>query len=250
MRLIKCQKCGKTIEADGEKCFCPECRKKLKSESWLRECECRTCGKRFWGGPASRYCPECRAERIKQQTKECRERKRAGTVRHIGSKDICLVCGKEYTVEGGLQKYCPDCAEEAIREKDRKKSVEWNRQHKDRMEKIEQERKDARKICKVCGAQFRSGKPDVTCSPSCAKALLTYRRAMTDFRRGHQNTAPDMDKIRERLSRQSGVKGVTRSPNGTRWRAKWQNKYLGTYDTVEEAAEAIEKYKSTLHDPD
>jgi hypothetical protein len=38
----------------------------------------------------------------------------------------------------------------------------------------------------------------------------------------------------------SGAKGVTR--NGKRWQAKVLNKYLGTFDTVEEARTACQEY--------
>ena len=76
---------------------------------------CRSCGISFKGGPRAWYCPNCRAERKKEQSQRC---KREGPRRPLGSKDVCKNCGKEYTVECGLQMYCPDCQPEMHRKLD------------------------------------------------------------------------------------------------------------------------------------
>lgn len=70
---------------------------------------CRTCGRNFKGGPRAWYCPECREERKKERAAKYRKGK---PKRPLGSKDFCQNCGKEYTVESGLQKYCPECQPE------------------------------------------------------------------------------------------------------------------------------------------
>ena len=57
---------------------------------------------------------------------------------------------------------------------------------------------------------------------------------------------PTMEKIIEYQQRQSGVKGVSRSKSGNRWIAHVGGKHIGTYDTIEEAAKAVEKAKKEL----
>lgn len=57
---------------------------------------CRTCGVSFRGGPRAWYCPDCRRERERERKKHYNS---SGFARHIGQIDICLNCGKEYTVD-------------------------------------------------------------------------------------------------------------------------------------------------------
>lgn len=89
---------------------------------------CRQCGAVFPGGPRAWYCPSCRRER---QREASRRHKANGTSRALGSTDLCMVCGKPYTVNSGQQKYCPDCAYDAVRAVDRQASRAWNHAHKD-----------------------------------------------------------------------------------------------------------------------
>lgn len=70
---------------------------------------CRTCSMSFKGGPRAWYCPDCRKERLKERKAKYN---RGEFKRHLGEKDICKNCGKEYIVESGMQKYCPDCQAE------------------------------------------------------------------------------------------------------------------------------------------
>ena len=83
---------------------------------------CRMCGRTFSGGPRAWYCPECRIERNKATG---RDHKKHGTSRPLGSKDICLNCGKKYIVNGGLQKYCPDCREEMRKKVDNEQGTAY-----------------------------------------------------------------------------------------------------------------------------
>lgn len=72
---------------------------------------CSTCKIEFMGGTRAIFCPSCRAERIRQRDREKHQRQRAGTLRKIGSTDLCDKCGRTYTVTGGYQKFCPVCSE-------------------------------------------------------------------------------------------------------------------------------------------
>jgi hypothetical protein len=75
----------------------------------LKPKTCTTCSTIFTGGSTAKYCPSCRAERIRQHDRERHQRKLAGTLRKIGSIDLCANCGTEYEVKGGYQKYCEPC---------------------------------------------------------------------------------------------------------------------------------------------
>lgn len=75
---------------------------------------CVDCGKTFIGTPSSQRCPACRAVREQEYRRAHKEKKEQGTVRRFGSTDVCPICGKSYTVVGGLQKYCSaDCRRKA-----------------------------------------------------------------------------------------------------------------------------------------
>lgn len=75
----------------------------------MHERICRFCGNSFLGGSRAWYCPDCKIIRRQKLQKEYYAKK-AVTARKIGSVDICEICGKEYIVNGGLQKYCKNCA--------------------------------------------------------------------------------------------------------------------------------------------
>lgn len=244
MRTIKCWSCGQIVQVTGESALCPNCHKELKAASTLRDRVCRTCGAIFSGGPRAWYCPDCRAERAKAANREYKARAKAGNARQIGSTDICQICGKEYTVTGGLQRYCPQCAPDAVREIDRAQSREWMAEHREEAVSRKKEIAQNRRVCKVCKKVFYSNKPAVTCSVECKKVLKSYNQSMSDHKR-RGSPAPTLEAVAERLSKQSGVPGVSRSRNGTRWIARYQNKHIGTFDTIEDAAKAIEERKNT-----
>lgn len=244
MRTIKCQGCGQIVKVSGTAAFCPLCRAELAANSTLRERTCRACGAVFEGGPRAWYCPQCRAERAKVATREYKARATAGKTRQIGSIDICHICGKEYIVNGSNQQYCPQCAQDAVRQIDRAQSRAWIAEHRESSKARKKERAKNRRVCEVCGNVFYSDKPSVTCSPECAKILRSYRQAMADHKR-RGSPAPTIDSVADRLAKQSGVPGVIRSRTGKRWVARADNKHLGTYDTIEAAAQAIQDYSAS-----
>ena len=241
MRIIKCWHCGQIIQANKEVTLCPNCQAELKASSTLRQRTCRSCGAEFTGGPRAWYCPSCRVERTKAAARAYKARSKFGKARKIGSTDICQVCGKEYTVEGGNQRYCPDCAPEVIRKIDQAQSRAWMADNRESARDRKKERAKNRKVCAVCGNSFYSNTPAVTCSEKCAKIMRSYHQAMADHKR-RGTPAPTIEGVADRLSRKSGIPGVSRSRNGLRWVARADNKHLGTYDSVEAAAQAIKDY--------
>lgn len=94
------------------------------------------------GGGRAYFCPECRKERQKEQNKRCKERRRAGTSRQLGSTDICKRCGSEYVVSGGLQQFCPECSKNVELERNRKRALDA---YNGRREQINAERTKQRK---------------------------------------------------------------------------------------------------------
>lgn len=234
MRTIKCARCGKILQASGEITMCGECRAVAKRETVLRPRICKTCGVQFVGGPRAWYCPSCRAERVKARRKQQKT-----PSRKLGSIDYCEICGKEYIVQGGLQRYCPDCKAEAVAVKDRAQGRAYMQEHKQKYYERKRENQKNRKVCVVCGKPFWTGNTNVTCSAHCAAILKSQKQREADFRRGRRRTTEPY----ESALPQSGIVGVTARRNG-KWQACYKQKYLGIYNTIEDAARAIEQEKA------
>lgn len=162
MRLKQCRLCGAAFEGTEYQQVCPTCLAAQRATT-RRPRTCQTCGVTFSGGPSARYCPDCRAARAKERAAHYRK---FGPARQLGSTDTCVLCGKEYIVNGGLQRYCPDCAPDIYRELDRAASIKWNREHKDRMQEL---KRSNIRLCVVCGKQIKQGQghQGSTCSPEC-----------------------------------------------------------------------------------
>lgn len=241
MRLRSCKKCGKEYRTDRpDTYFCPECSKESRKSAPIRDRVCRECGVTFPGGPRAWYCQSCRAERTKEAAKRYHKN---GAARKIGSMDHCERCGAEYTVESGRQRYCKACAEEATRENVHAHKRMYMEEHKETFNEHKRIMRQDRKVCAVCGAVFDADTVTVTCSEACAAELRRLRQAEADFRRGKRKTQPGV-KYDSGLPK-SGVVGVTARRNG-KWQAAYKGNYIGVFDTVDEAAEAIEAYKDTL----
>lgn len=241
MRLRSCKRCGKPYETDRpDTIFCPACSAASHKSAPVRTRVCRQCGVTFPGGPRAWYCPACRDERRREADKR---RKRSGPSRPLGSVDICKRCGKEYPVEGSRQMYCKDCAEIAVTEKVRAHKRDYNEANRDALNDHKREVRVFRKVCVICGAVFDADTPTVTCSPECAKKLRKLRQDETDIRRGRRKTPAGV--AYDSGLPKSGIVGVTASRNG-KWRAAYKGKYLGIFQSIPEAAAAIEKYKEEL----
>lgn len=99
------------------------------------------------------------------------------------------------------------------------------------------------RICPICGKEFEKHSTRVTCSPECEKEYRRIKQNKADIRRGKRKTPADQ-KYNSGLPR-SGVVGVTYHRQSGKWQATYKGKYIGLCDTIEQAAEAIEKYKFT-----
>lgn len=168
-----CKYCGSGYSGDPGSTACPVCVAKLRS-STIRDRVCRTCGTVFPGGPRAWYCPDCRADRKKSAD---RRFKQSGPARKLGSSDLCLVCGKPYTVTSGLQKYCPDCAPDAVKAIDREQSRQWAAENTTPAQRREERQAySAPRRCAVCGKEFIPDDSSHTCSKSC-QAVYARQRA-------------------------------------------------------------------------
>lgn len=186
MRLKKCIVCGKLFQARPDQAKCEDCIAAARATT-LRPRVCRQCGVTFDGGPRAWYCPDCRVER--QRIRNAARRK-TGARRTLGSIDKCVVCGKEYVVEAGLQKYCKDCAPAAIRAVDREQSKKWNREN-GYYEARRAQGRNGIKICVICGGVIPPGSNSVTCSPECHQQRIRISWAEADQKRGINATTPE-----------------------------------------------------------
>lgn len=160
---------------------------------------CATCGIGFLGGTTAKYCPHCRAERIRENDRRRHQRKLAGKIRHIGSIDLCNLCGKPYEVKSGQQKYCNSCSaaetkrrahelwvaeyynDPAKRKKYQQCARQWAELHKGRMAEISRNNyernleqiKDRRR--KMHGVKLRSLGRTEAC-PKCGNGFIVRER--------------------------------------------------------------------------
>ena len=240
MRQRICKNCGKAfVVPTGKTAYlCEECAKKSKSNSVIRERKCKICGASFMGYPRSFFCPECSAERKKQQKKIYNRRKPS---RPLGSVDTCEACGKEYIVKSGLQKYCPDCAENRVRENIRLHKREYMAENLEKSEKLKAETRGKRYICPICGKEFEKHTSAATCSAECEKELHRRRQNRADIKRGKRKT-PEDQRYNSGLPK-SGIIGITYHRQSGKWQATKNRKYIGLYDTVKQAEEALREGK-------
>lgn len=145
---------------------------------------CPDCGAVVEVPIKSKRCRPCQDEANRRADRACKERRRLGKTRPIGSTDLCARCGKPYTVNGSLQRYCPICAPIATSENDRAASRAWNKAHYSTPEAHDARNAGRRrpvpdpKVCPICGTTFiPSSMHDVYCSPECLAAAQKQQNA-------------------------------------------------------------------------
>lgn len=181
MRQHICKNCGKIYLTDKpDSTVCPACAVAIRKDV-SRIKVCAMCGKEFVGYPRSKYCAQCRP--IAQRDADKRRRKN-GTVRPIGSTDLCANCGKPYTVTGSLQRYCPECAKTVVHENVKAAKRKHRAENADKINASRSERRKDRRVCAICGKPFSANIPTVTCSPECAAELKRQKQARADVKRG------------------------------------------------------------------
>lgn len=181
MRIEKtCVVCGAPLPPRRQR-YCSEAcslafeRRRAKDEykptgrpSLYRDKICPDCGVSFVGHIKTKRCKSCQAEADRKHDRECKQRAALGKVRRLGSIDLCEICGKPYTVNGGKQRYCSTCAPIA----NRKIHNDFNRAYYSYPANAA--RKSASRLrdpmsytCEVCGATFSSRAFSLTCSADC-----------------------------------------------------------------------------------
>lgn len=239
MRLKVCKNCGRVFQTETdhyEVYMCPECSKQINKDRVKQEKTCIICGATFTGYIGSLYCENCRAKVIEENN---RAYKKMGPRRPLGSIDYCQKCGAEYVVNSGKQKYCPECAAEAVRENIRKHNREYNRKNKDHLKENKVKMKADGYVCVICGKPFDKKSTTVTCSPECAKELKRRRQAESDLKRGKRKTP--LDQVKKSTKPKSGIVGITWHQG--KWQVVYKKHYIGIFENIEEAKEALEDYK-------
>lgn len=242
MRIRHCKRCGAQFQSDKpDTCLCPVCRKKAKQDSVIRDRVCQQCGKAFPGGPRAWYCPDCREIRRKESAAR---RSKEGTIRSLGSIDHCEICGGEYIVNSSRQRYCKSCAAEAVRQKVNPHKAEYAKENMARLKEQQKELRKDRTVCLICGKVFTASTATVTCSDACAAELRKLRQRESEYRTGRRKSDPSVYPVSD--CQKSGIPGVTWSHG--KWQATVKRKYIGVFDSVEDAARAIQKYKEENND--
>ncbi len=241
LRQIKCRNCGTIFLTDKqESSLCPECVKEIRKKAVYREHNCIDCGRQFMGYPKSKRCPECQAKINRERNKKY---KKNGPERKLGGEDFCQNCGKPYIVNSGRQKYCPECAEIVVRETLNKGKREWIKEHRDPEKRRENQKE--RRVCVVCGKNFSSPLPTITCSPECAKEQKRRKQAIADVKRGRLNPARILSKM-PHPNPQSGIRGITWHQG--KWQLQIKGKYIGIYNTIDEATAVKKSMEEKQHE--
>lgn len=178
--IRKCPECGKMFPGNGDSRLCPECVRESRKQGVIRDRICVDCGASFPGGPRAKRCPECRIIARRENSKNF---KREGPRRPLGSTDTCLLCGKEYIVEGGRQKYCRSCRRDGTLLWQRKHKKEYNKRP-EQIKAKRQSREERQKVCKYCLRVFWSNVSSNYCSDYCRKQQERIRYCKCDIARG------------------------------------------------------------------
>lgn len=202
-----CPVCGNPI-IPPRKVYCsPACAKQAKLEKRKRARPhrkkpgspvyypriCPDCGKEYMGHIKSVRCPDCQTEADRRNGLQYRQRRASGNVRKIGSTDLCIACGKPYTVSGSRQRYCSECASTEVTKNLRSISRTRYRETYSSPEKREKRNANRRKPwqseipCSVCGKPFIPSHPRQTiCSDRCHTIRKRENQKRADSKR-HRN---------------------------------------------------------------
>lgn len=101
--------------------------------------KCRSCGSEFIGGPRAWYCPVCREKRKKEADRQAKVRQKSKAYIPLGTIIQCEMCGIDIIKKSGRQKYCAECGKIHLKKVDNQQSLEWNKNHPDKMKKINKE---------------------------------------------------------------------------------------------------------------
>lgn len=240
MRLIRCKKCGTEFETDRQgKYLCDACALASRRASVFRARTCIDCGTSFMGYPKSKRCSACASE---MQRSRYRDYHRNGPKRPLGSTDICQKCGETYIVDGGNQRYCKKCADAAIHENTKASKRSYQANNYQQQKEHRKAMMTDRKVCIICGKAFSDGTPTVTCSEACAKENARRKWIKIDYNRGRRSSN-DITPYDSGLPK-SGIVGVSYCRKTGKWQASVKGKYIGVFETIEDASAAIEKYKA------
>lgn len=193
-----CQVCGEAFYGGTGHFYCPSCAKAKRLDTVIRTRICQLCGSEFLGGPSAKRCPKCAVEARREVQREYRKH---GVMRPLGSLDKCIVCGKEYIVNGGSQKYCPGCRREAGLKKQRERI---RKDPAEQLAKQQERRRQLQKVCVYCMRTFKSSTSTNTCSDFCREENKKLKLCQSRFNRGlkcnYEELLNSREKYREEVS--------------------------------------------------
>lgn len=114
-------------------------------------------------------------------------------------------------------------------------------ENKEKIKSLKADTRGKRYICAICGREYEKQTNQVTCSPECERELRRRRQNRADIKRGKRKI-PEDQRYNSGLPK-SGIVGVTYHKQSGKWQAQYKGKYIGLYDDVGQASEAIEKHK-------
>lgn len=244
----KCKKCGEVYwTKSNDSYLCPKCAEENRKSGVYQNRICATCGVTFLGYPRSKYCPDCAKAAKLEASKRCRERKKDGKVRELGSTDICQHCGKPYIVTSGLQCYCPDCSKYVVADNIRQHKREYMEQNRQRFNDHHREMRKERRVCVICGKTFDSPTRTSVCSADCAAEQLRRNNVRGNVKAGRAKPIRLLGP-RGPVNPQTGIPGIHLHPKTGKWELVLNGKYCGLYDTVAEASEARDEILKTMEE--
>lgn len=113
-------------------------------------------------------------------------------------------------------------------------------ENKEKTQNLKNDTRGKRYVCVICGKEFEKHTTQVTCSPECQKEYNRRKQNNADIRRGKRKLLADQ-RYDSGLPK-SGIVGITWNRKSQKWQATYKRKYIGLYETVEQAESAIQKY--------
>ena len=129
-----------------------------------------------------------------------------------------------------------------VKENIRAHKREYMAENSEKSKELKAETRGKRYICPICGKEFEKHTSAAACSLDCEKELRRRRQNRADIKRGKRKIPADQ-RYNSGLPK-SGVVGVTYHRQSGKWQAKYNRKYIGLYDTAEQAAKAIDDIKN------
>lgn len=149
-------------------------------------------------------------------------------------------------MRGPRQRYCKECAKTVVNEhvKAHKRDYMAETENVEKSKKLKAETLGKRYVCPICGREFEKHTSTDTCSPECAKEMSRRTQNRADIKRGRRKL-PEDQRYESGLPK-SGIVGVTYHRQSGKWHLQVKGKYIGVYDTIDQAKDAKDNLDSIV----